>query len=88
MSGLRIVKVSHDLLSEFVRGNTRGPVKSNAPRDLRVICVVPQEQDADTSTARLLCTSREWRGPKEGDEIPEYEVVFGIGADSRVWGNA
>jgi hypothetical protein len=64
------IDVAYEEIGKFLRGELRQAI-SNAPRDMRVIRLVPRE-----NTVRVICESEKWPEVEEGHQIPEFELIM------------
>lgn len=71
MSGFRIMRVSREVVTEFLQGRCR-PASCDLPEDAEVIGAVPQSIDyAPPHYVSFLLRSDEWEPTREGERYPE-----------------
>ena len=73
--GLRIVKVSRDLLEMILRGEMAG-VSSDAPPDMEVVGVIQGDLAKRTDIFEFVVRSIDWEPGGEGLEIPETTINY------------
>jgi len=73
--GLRIVRVSRQMLEQILRGELAG-VSSTAPDDMEIAGVIQGDLAKRTDSFEFVVRSIDWEPNSEGAEIPETTINY------------